>query len=117
MLCKKWFKQALCILLAMILVFQLLPHQALADMLTQPQEAEAMQRLLPEQKEALDPSALEVVAEVPEKRTAFSKEFRMSNGLHMSAVYGTAVRTAAGKKSIIPCGLWCPPRAIFIPIR
>ena len=32
-----------------------------------------------------------VVAEIPEKRTAFSKEFKMSNGLHMAAVYPDAV--------------------------
>lgn len=34
---------------------------------------------------------LQVLGEVPEHRTRFSKEFKMSNGLHMTSVYAEAV--------------------------
>ena len=60
----------------------MLPHQVLANSIT----AEEV-----DLSATSDTSDLEVVEEVTENRTEFSKEFKMSNGLHMAAVYGSAV--------------------------
>ena len=74
------------ILLTIVMIFNMLPHQVIADTLT---------------AEEIDLSigtgnvesvrAAEIVEEDVERRTEFIKEFKMSNGLQMAAVYGTAV--------------------------
>ena len=78
------------IMLTLVMLFNMLPHQVLADTLTT-EEMNLTSPGVSSGKVEFDTSALDVVEEVTENRTEFSKEFRMSNGLHMSAVYDSAV--------------------------
>ena len=77
------FKRAIkfiCLILVSALLFNMLPAQALALQSTE----STQQAMLQEQP-------LEILAEVEAKRTEYSKEFVLSNGLHMAQLYGNAV--------------------------
>ena len=84
--------KAICLILVAALLFNLLPAQALAEQLhisTQDTIAQAEE-------------AATIVAEVVENRTEYSKEYILSNGLHMAQVYAYPVHyeTADGWKDI-----------------
>ena len=70
----------ICLILVSALLFNMLPAQALALQSTE----STQQAMLQEQP-------LEILAEVEVKRTEYSKEFVLSNGLHMAQLYGNAV--------------------------
>ena len=70
----------ICLILVSALLFNMLPAQALALQSTE----STQQAMLQEQP-------LEILAEVEAKRTEYSKEFVLSNGLHMAQLYGNAV--------------------------
>ena len=78
----KYLTKLCSVILTLVMVFNILPHQVLANSLT----TEEM-----DFSAASDTADLKVVEEVTENRTEFSKEFKMSNGLHMATVYGTAI--------------------------
>ena len=84
----KRFLKICSMILVLVMMFQMLPHQALADMIYT-EDTDLSGNLSADS--SLDTSKLEVVSEVIEKRSEFSKEFLMNNGLHMAAVYGSAV--------------------------
>ncbi len=71
----------ICLILVSALLFNMLPAQALAL-----QSMESTQ-----QAALIEEAPLEIMAEVEEKRTEYSKEFILSNGLHMAQLYGSAV--------------------------
>jgi len=73
---KKTFLKITSALLSFVLLCQLLPLRIFA--------ADAQSDGTAVLQEATEPY---VVAELPEERTAYSKTFRLSNGLHMAAVY------------------------------
>ena len=74
------------ILLSFVMVFNMLPHQALADVLTTEEQD------LSAGKTDMEPAEEgQIVEEIVENRSKYSKEFKLSNGLHMAAIYGTAV--------------------------
>ena len=86
----KQFAKLCSIVLTLVMLFHMLPHQILADMIST-EEMEIPSGGITTETEELDTSALTVVEEVTDKRTEFSKEFKMSNGLHMATVYNSAV--------------------------
>ena len=74
---------ALCsYMLVIVFVFNLLPLQAMALETGAPSAAQDIQT---------DATEVTVLEEIEENRTQFSKEFLLSSGLHMTAVYATAV--------------------------
>ena len=77
----KRFMQSLSTLLVLVLLLNMLPMQALADL-----QLDATDNVSP----VTDKDA-EIVAEVPEGRSEYSKEFLLSNGLHMATVYAEPV--------------------------
>ena len=83
--------RTLCMLLVFVLLVQLLPARALAagadETLSQERAAAAAQG-----ETASEPA--HIVHEIPDKRTEYSKEYRLSNGLHMAAVYGESIHYA-----------------------
>jgi len=105
---KSRFMKLCSIVLVMILLFNMLPHSALADMLSGEDTSltpgrdtagglqdvsETITEDIPIQE--ADIQEAEVVGEVTAKRTEYSKEFRLSNGLHMAVVYPEAVHYEA----------------------
>ena len=87
---KKKLLKLCSIVLTLVMIFNMLPHQALADTLTT-EEMDLTSVSISAEKVKPNLSASDVVEEVTENRTKFSKEFRMSNGLHMATVYNSAV--------------------------
>ena len=73
---QKRFLKLISTLLSLVLLFQLLPMQIFA--------AESQSESTASMQEATEAY---VVAELTEERTAYSKTFRLSNGLHMATVY------------------------------
>jgi len=93
---KKQFIKVCSMLLAMVMVFHILPMCVSAE----PLPMTETETLVPEESIVQTPTGaapadtaepLSVVAEIPEKRTEFSKEFLLSTGLHMAVVYPNAV--------------------------
>ena len=78
------WKKLLSILLALTLVLQMLPVQAIA---TELQESEALTR----KEDVTTTENATIVAEIPSGRGEFQKEFQLSNGLRMLSIYGSAV--------------------------
>ena len=77
----KRFLQCISTLLVLVLLVNILPMQALADM-----QLDATDNVSPVTKENVA-----IVAEITEGRSEFSKEFLLSNGLHMATVYAEPV--------------------------
>ena len=88
---KVWLMKVCSMLLTLVIMFNLLPHQAIALEL-EPAEASSVAEAITSENnaEAVDESAT-IVAEVTENRTRFSKEYKLSNGLNMAVVYPGAV--------------------------
>ena len=96
---KKQFIKVCSMLLAMVMVFHILPMCVSAE----PLPMTETETLVPEESIVQTPTVtapvdtaepLSVVAEIPEKRTEFSKEFLLSNGIHMLTMYPQAVHYA-----------------------
>ena len=81
---KKIFKRTVSLLLTIIMVINLLPLGIFAE-----EVKSASQIGQTSSKPAEEPTR--IVEEVPSKRTEFTKEFKLNNGLHMVAVYPEAV--------------------------
>lgn len=71
----------ICLILVSALLFNMLPAQVFADLGSIEMEDMVLQTEQP----------VEILAEVEAKRTEYSKEFVLSNGLHMAQLYGNAV--------------------------
>ena len=86
-----WYIRQISLILVFVLLLQMLPARALAagDGETLLQETSAVAA----ESETVSQPA-HIVQELPEKRTEYSKEFRLSNGLHMAAVYGESIHYA-----------------------
>lgn len=84
-----WYIRQISLILVFVLLLQMLPARALAagDGETLLQETSAVSG------ETVSQPA-HIVQELPEKRTEYSKEFRLSNGLYMAAVYGESIHYA-----------------------
>ena len=80
----KKFLQAVSFLLIIALLTGLLPMQIFAAQYRESLSATDNATLVTEEP-------LTVLSEIPEERTEFSKEFLMSNGLHMAVVYGDSI--------------------------
>ena len=80
----KRFLRICSMFLSLVMVFQMLPLRAIAEeyMVSTPAAVSA---------ENTDVSNSQIVAEVEEHRTEFSKEFKLDNGLYVSAVYAQPV--------------------------
>ena len=83
-MCKKL--QKLCsVLLVFVMFINLLPLNVLAEEYHENKTAADIAAT------DTNPEDVQIVSEVTEKRTEFSKEYKLSNGLHMAAVYPEAV--------------------------
>ena len=93
---EKHFLKACSMLLVIVLLVNMLPmsvfaakfQDSITDMETEALTAEPITEAT---QEDLVPEDAYVVAELTENRTEFSKEFLLSNGLHMAMVYADAV--------------------------
>ena len=81
----KQFAKLCSIVLTLVMLFHMLPHQILADMIST-EEMEIPSGGITTETEELDTSSLTVVEEVTDKRTEFSKEFKMSNKENIEVV-------------------------------
>lgn len=102
---KNRFMKMCSILLVTVLLFNMLPHSVLADMLSGEEPpgsivagslqdvSETVTGNTPTQDANIQEA--KVVGEVTAKRTEYTKEFRLSNGLHMAVVYPDAVHYEA----------------------
>ena len=82
----KQILRGISILLVLVLVFHMLPMQIFAEQLQMDETATQTDAV----KEAVAEPA-HILGEVSEKRTEYSKEFLLSNGLHMAVLYPNAV--------------------------
>ncbi len=83
---KTRFFRLCSILLVMVLLVNMLPMSVFAE------EYRESLSVTPEiSTENVDTSDARIVEEIVDKRTEYSKEFLLSNGLHMAAVYADAV--------------------------
>ena len=105
---KNRFMKICSILLVMVLLFNMLPHRVLADMLSGEEPSltpgsiaagglsnlsEIKDASIPIQEADIQEAV--VIGELTGKRTEYTKEFRLSNGLHMAVVYPDAVHYEA----------------------
>lgn len=82
-----WMKR-LSILLVLVMLFQMMPHQALAEIIS---TEDSDLSVTPPSAETTITQDAQVVDEVVENRTEFTKEFQMNNGFSMAVVYPEAV--------------------------
>ena len=74
------------ILLALVMFINMLPHQVMADVL----KTEILE-LSDNAVQLNTNNNAQIVEEVVGKRSEYSKEYKLSNGMHMATVYGDAV--------------------------
>ncbi|MBO5078933.1 MAG: DNRLRE domain-containing protein, partial [Oscillospiraceae bacterium] len=81
--------------LTIVMVLNLLPAQALGEMVfTEKQTISATDETLSADATVTAPAEEEpayIVGEIEQRRTEYTKEYRLSNGLHMAVVYGDPV--------------------------
>lgn len=83
---KNRFFSICSIVLVLVLLINMLPMSVFAE------EYRDIFSAAPEEtEESIDTSDVEIVEELSEKRTEYTKEFLLSNGLHMAVVYPDAV--------------------------
>ena len=82
---KKWFMNVLSVFLAVVMVLQLLPLNVFAQQMRTDTPVETVSTTQEEVDEAY------IVHEIEDERTEYSKVYRLSNGLHMAAVYNEPV--------------------------
>ena len=88
---KNGFLKICSMLLVLVLLANMLPLQVFAQQLN----TGKTEPIVTAPEPAADESATDrVIAEIKEKRTEFSKEFLLANGLHMITVYPEAVHYA-----------------------
>lgn len=85
---KNRLKKVLSYFLALTLVLQLIPAQALATTLL---DSELLTLENQDSVAVAEDSTATIVAEIPEGRDKFQKEFLLSNGMRMISIYGSAV--------------------------
>ncbi len=78
-------------LLAVVMLFNLLPHQAIALGLETLDATDVVDVAPSANETVIDNEPATIVAEITENRTEFSKQYKLSNGLHMAVVYPEAV--------------------------
>ena len=88
---KSWLMKALCWILSLVILVNILPVRALAADLEQLIDASESENLQLEMDANASLVDVEVVGEVIENRTEFSKEYQLSNGLSLAVVYPEAV--------------------------
>ena len=90
---KMRFLRLCSIALILALLINLLPAQAIARNLDEIRMADTSGQTLSEENASEESvaSSAKIIAEIPEKRTAFTKDYKLSNGLHMSVVYPEVV--------------------------
>lgn len=94
---KKRFARFPAVLLAIVMLVQSIPAQVFAASGDTPETAEeTTQAELKESASNPDEESdsmenVEILEEITDRRTEFSKEFALSNGLHMTTVYTEAV--------------------------
>ena len=88
---KSWIMKALCWALSLVILVNILPMQALAADLEQATDLFESENLQLEMDDNASLVDVEVVGEVIENRTEFSKEYQLSNGLSLAVVYPEAV--------------------------
>ena len=84
---KRGFFTSISLILVLTLLVNMLPMGVFAQELRGSISTETV----PDIQETVAATDTKIVAEIEEKRTEFSKEFLMNNGLHMAAVYPEAV--------------------------
>ena len=77
--------------LTTVMVFNLLPHQTIASSLKTAETSGGTDVVTSAMEEVKDVEPASIMAEITENRTEFSKEFKLSNGQHMTVVYPEAV--------------------------
>ena len=82
---KKWFMNVFSVFLAVVMVIQLLPLNVFAQQMRTDTPVETVSTTQEEVDEAY------IVHEIEDERTEYSKVYRLSNGLHMAAVYNEPV--------------------------
>ena len=87
------FLRICSMILTIVMVFNMLPMQALGEMVfTEKQTISSTDETLSADSTATKPAtSAEIVEEIEENRTEYTKEFRLSNGLNMAVVYGDPV--------------------------
>ena len=90
---EKHFLKTCSILLVIVLLVNMLPMGVFAEKIRENATGieSAAEEPMQEAPEEIVPEDAYVVAEIAENRSAFSKEFLLSNGLHMAMVYADAV--------------------------
>ena len=91
---KNGFLRICSMILVIVLLVNMLPLQVLAQ---EPDTGRVEQNQIEQIKPEEDVSAERIVEEIPQKRTEFSKEFLLENGLHKVNVYPEAVHYATEK--------------------
>ncbi len=81
----KRFLRFCSVILTLVMLFNMIPLSAIAE------EYFTAEAVTTVQSAEVDTSSAEIVAEVKEKRSKFSKEFILDNGLYVSAVYAQPV--------------------------
>ena len=79
---RKPFTQLLALILALIMAFQLLPLNAMAENLSDNQ--------IPTE-DLVEEETAQILEEIEELRTEGGKQFRMSDGTYMSVSYGMPI--------------------------
>lgn len=85
---KKMFLKLCSSLLCLILLANMLPMSIFAEEF---QQAIAQEATTPVTDEILSTEPMEIVNELPEKRTEYAKEYMLNNGMRMAVVYPDAV--------------------------
>jgi len=87
------FLRICSMILTIVMVFNMLPMQALGEMVfTEEQTISATNESISADATVTNSTAsAEIVEEIEENRTEYTKEFKLSNGLHMAVVYGDPV--------------------------
>ena len=89
------FLRICSMILTIVMVVNMLPMQALGEMVfTEKQTVSATDETLSAESTTISPNDITeatVIGEIEANRTEYSKEFKMSNGLHMAVVYGEPV--------------------------
>ena len=87
------FLRICSMILTIVMVFNMLPMQALGEIVfTEKQTISASDETLSADATVTNlTTSAEIVEEIEENRTEYSKEFKLSNGLNMAVVYGEPV--------------------------
>ena len=85
---KKVFLKSCSLILSLVLLVNMLPMSVFAEEF---REAAQSSKAEVNTQEAVTEEAAYIVEEIAERRTEYGKEFLLSNGLHMAALYPDAI--------------------------